>query len=734
MEPPRCVPSLEFIEEEYKPLYLKICDDEENVEKELQNLLSRHCHLEAKVKNIVKILPNLELVNSDAVQLSEMIGFASNLAENVSYKVRKLDTARSRVSECQKRVHDLLDLQLCCAGVKSSMSTGDFEKAAAHVHRYLSMDQRLLEKTADDVNQDSATVNNSISVLQEAANKLRDILSTKFSEAIKAEDSASVERFFKLFPLLDMHDHGLEKYSNYLSSKIQVSSKNNLKMAHEIKPSDKRASVIYADVITLLFEDIARIIEIHQPLVESYYGPGHLLKVVKVLQEECDRQCKTIVNEMWRNRQMEKLITAVKDRNRSTAVNRPNPKDLDQLLGEITFTQSRYNLYCRFLRRKIAGDVTNGKVETRLKELDALLASSDVCRLMQDLLSNYLLFEYYFMEESVRKAISMDTVEPGAQTSSMIDDVFFIVKKCIRRASGTSNIDGVCTVINNACAVIETELCSTLLNSMGQGFPSGYLDLTQAYNVMIQGGRLQSSDSEQVKTTFIAYLNNTEVGSEYVDTLCSSLVSEVQCVTDLERNKLESCLAGLSSVSAAMGMAQELGLQQLGNIVIKPRITSWLDVFLSLSHNLTEEEFSSYEANEPFIRGLIGNINNLLAEFKQSLTPSNYESLVTLVATEVNSQLEKVIMKSEFNRLGGLALDKEVRGLISYLSTTTSWSVREKFTRLTQIATILNLERASEISDYLTSSHTWRLSLSDIKKIMKLRVDFTSDEIARIKL
>lgn len=66
----------------------------EKVEKELENLLSRNLHLETKVRNIVKVLPNLEIISSDSKQLMEMISFASTLAENVSYKVRKLDTAR----------------------------------------------------------------------------------------------------------------------------------------------------------------------------------------------------------------------------------------------------------------------------------------------------------------------------------------------------------------------------------------------------------------------------------------------------------------------------------------------------------------------------------------------------------------------------------------------------------------------------------------------------------------
>lgn len=57
------------------------------------------------------------------------------------------------MSECQKRVHDLLDLQLCSDGVSAALASDDYEKAAAHVHRFLNMDQRLLEQTADNMQQ-----------------------------------------------------------------------------------------------------------------------------------------------------------------------------------------------------------------------------------------------------------------------------------------------------------------------------------------------------------------------------------------------------------------------------------------------------------------------------------------------------------------------------------------------------------------------------------------------------
>ena len=48
---------------------------------------------------------------------------------------------------------------------------------------------------------------------------------------------------------------------------------------------------------------------------------------------------------------------------------------------------------------------------------------------------------------------------------------------------------------------------------------------------------------------------------------------------------------------------------------------------------------------------------------------------------------------SIFFQLGGLQFDKEVRSLIQYLTNITEWTVRDKFARLTQIATILNLEK-----------------------------------------
>lgn len=59
------------------------------------------------------------------------------------------------MSECQQRVNDLLDLQQCSEGVATAMQNEDYEKAAAHVHRFLTMDETVLKHTARDVSEGS---------------------------------------------------------------------------------------------------------------------------------------------------------------------------------------------------------------------------------------------------------------------------------------------------------------------------------------------------------------------------------------------------------------------------------------------------------------------------------------------------------------------------------------------------------------------------------------------------
>ncbi len=90
----------------------------------------------------------------------------------------------------------------------------------------------------------------------------------------------------------------------------------------------------------------------------------------------------------------------------------------------------------------------------------------------------------------------------------------------------------------------------------------------------------------------------------------------------------------------------------LRTAVVRPRLKPWIDSFLSVPHNIGEEQLADFAANDPFVQGLIVNIDGLVNAFRGGLTTANHESFVMLVAGEATLQLEKVVMKSSFNRLG----------------------------------------------------------------------------------
>lgn len=51
-----------------------------------------------------------------------------------------------------------------------------------------------------------------------------------------------------------------------------------------------------------VFTGIARVVETHQPIVETYYGPGHLYTLITHLQQECDQQAQKIVDKFIQQR------------------------------------------------------------------------------------------------------------------------------------------------------------------------------------------------------------------------------------------------------------------------------------------------------------------------------------------------------------------------------------------------------------------------------------------------
>uniref|UniRef100_A0A672U3Z4 Conserved oligomeric Golgi complex subunit 4 N-terminal domain-containing protein n=1 Tax=Strigops habroptila TaxID=2489341 RepID=A0A672U3Z4_STRHB len=114
---------------------------------ELDALLEQQITIENKMVALHRVHPNLQLIEGDAQQLAGMITFTYNLAENISSKVCRHNLAKNQLYQAIQRADDTLDLKFCVDGVQTTLQNEDYEQAAAHIHRYLSLDKSVIEGT-----------------------------------------------------------------------------------------------------------------------------------------------------------------------------------------------------------------------------------------------------------------------------------------------------------------------------------------------------------------------------------------------------------------------------------------------------------------------------------------------------------------------------------------------------------------------------------------------------------
>jgi len=641
--------------------------------------------------------------------------------------------------------------------VKEAMDKKDYEKAAANIHRYLCLDENVIKQSVN-IGSESTSINASLEVLKNARTEMSQVVSEQFDIAVQNSNEADVEKFFKIFPWLKMEDEGLAKFSTYLSQEIAKSTNANLKQALQTDVSHSRYNFVFADILTLLFDGIARTIEKQQPLVETYYGPGKLFALMKNIQKECDKQANLILQKFLEVRnfvETERLVqhSMFVNNKKLEEDKKLDPRKLEILLNEITIISSHAELYLRFIKRRIKADIeiVYPNVEERQESWNKFqnwIKNCDLSLFIHNVISKYIIIEEYYMRESIHKAIKLDSFEEGNFTSSVTDDIFFILRQCIKRSISSSSIDCVCAILNHAVSILETDFKTMMKKRIEDGyFSGGVLDnISSAYNVMqssFQQGKLQSVDEQtkEMQQLFVRTMNNCEVASEHVLVLKNSLDKDINKVfhqhLDLHKAKFESCLADLGALSYQFKNILELALSELHNNALKPEFKPLVSNFLSVSHNITEDDHDNYEANDPWVEELIYNLESLLNRFQSSLLPSIYDQLVSFMVNEIVIQLEKSVFKSSFNRLGALFFDKELRSLVTYLTASTSWSVRDRFARLNQISTILNLDAVQEIDDYWgqnSGALTWRLTPAEVRVVLALRVEFKNDDIRKLKL
>uniref|UniRef100_A0A1I7Y4U5 Conserved oligomeric Golgi complex subunit 4 n=2 Tax=Steinernema glaseri TaxID=37863 RepID=A0A1I7Y4U5_9BILA len=725
-------------------------------------------------------------LESASTELASNLKTVSGLADNIAERVSALDLAKCRVVDCLQRVSDLRDLRTCSEGVDLAIQEEDYEQAAKHVHRFLTLDMAVFKMGEQiDARDAGQSMTHSYNVLRLAQSTLKNIIERKFDEAVESTDVASMERFFKLFPLINEHQSGLERFGKYLCQKVDRVGEENYKVMVAGGTDDKRVNVLFADSLTMIFEGIARIIEVHQPTINTFYGADKLLLVIEMIQGSCDREIDRIISAFYKSRQYDekfKLISKyMRSADRNLDLSKVDPLDLDVLLSEVALMHSRAELYWRFLKRRFAeayakNDINKSEDVSKVDSFDPEMTESEIQeskerlrkkRLecdqkleqivnrsllgtrMQEIIDKYVMMEQFYVMECMEKAVEIDCTEEGSLTSSVVDDVFFIVRKSIRRALSSSSVDCICAMINYGVTILGGEFLRHVSRAIQTGYPSvgwtaeAYQTAQTAYNVLQHGKTVAEAGPDNQRAQFINAVNNIRSAAESVEslrnTLCEDVKKFLSGITSVENGKIDHSLTQFDELSRTFENSATSAINSLCSAAFKPKLKNSAEAFLDVVHVLSEDELAEYEAVDPFIENFVGKLDKQIVQFERILVAANYQELLSAVCGEVARQLERVVMKCTFNRLGGLQLDKELRHLTNYLTNVAGWMVREKCIRISQIVSLLNIESVNEASDvceqFQSSSQSLRsLTLSEVKKVLALRSDLPKEQIKSLTM
>ena len=70
----------------------------------------------------------------------------------------------------------------------------------------------------------------------------------------------------------------------------------------------------------------------------------------------------------------------------------------------------------------------------------------------------YCSLEVTYLEGSIEKAIAIDEAVPGALTTSMVDDCFYLLLKCSRRAGASQSAQCLCAVLSHVNELLCTDV------------------------------------------------------------------------------------------------------------------------------------------------------------------------------------------------------------------------------------------------------------------------------------
>eukprot|EP01065_Artemidia_motanka_P025862 TRINITY_DN3080_c0_g1_i1.p1 TRINITY_DN3080_c0_g1~~TRINITY_DN3080_c0_g1_i1.p1 ORF type:complete len:821 (+),score=322.99 TRINITY_DN3080_c0_g1_i1:67-2463(+) len=722
-----------------------------------------------------------------AAALARSVAAAAKEAESSSAKVKKLDQLKGRVDETLELVLGVTKQQDSLESIQTALQTSDLEAAAEGVAAYFDTEALLskmaaleggdsslplTEEDADDsglVHVRSVGVSDTTEELRQKRKYVREEVRKEFAAAAQRRDRDSVLRFSRLFPRLGIAQEGSELYAQWLRQGLGAQLAEYVESALEKIQSQPDGQQSHLTLVNQVLDHVASCIETEEPHVRGCFGTEGLKTCIMAIHQEGTTHSVNVLNAFSSHR----LAGGGADGREFASL---GAQQMDQTLEEVSQLSHNCNLYFNFLQSRVSAPSDQQKhLEVAQLSASSAFGSSKLFDKLQELLGIYVPLQREYFQAAFAHASALADAEAkrvadehradssrspttrqkpkwlggaaeamekglgdaqkvmaaglgtfgisqeedweggiGSAGRQVVDDVFYVLRVSVGRAAHTKNGGIICTVVNLINDVIRDRLLPWIRDRVGM-----------------------KRDAAVMHSRALEWMNAAERAKSYSTKLADEF--EALCKRHFADSPKDMAkfleLAHDIRISAqAVGEVLDGWTHSVAKAVAKQMTASGLAVFDELSYELTQEIFLHNEINDPWVREAIARWDSTLQHFQKWLNRGNLDDLVAEIVGIVAKQMEASIRRKQYNLCGGLQADKDVRAVKQFFSDKTERPVRDRFTRLSHITSLLILDRAQDADELCSSSLLWRLTPQEAMEVLSLRKDFTREELRRLRI
>ncbi|QRV99764.1 COG4 transport domain-containing protein [Ceratobasidium sp. AG-Ba] len=707
-----------------------------------------------------RLVPALDRLIQRGEGLSGNVAKTAATAERVGAGVRNLERLMGRVRAAAERVGQVSDAKASLAALHAAIDQRDWETAARHC-------------TRDLPNPPSQT-------LDEARASLLAVFRKEFDAAAIARDPVAISRFFKLFPAINCPADGLAAYSDFVLDLVSRRAPPSVKTS---SPQYYTAALtaLYESVAGLI-DQHQPIVEKYYGSGNMHTVVARILRecdrVVTGLYDGWEEE-RDIPRKLTdtRTATFQTLVPSSRGKPNIPDDSSPDPREIDRVLGELATMSGRWALFRRFIVNRIEDDLTPSAPPTPetpaaalkpttpgpttpgfgLKPITPALSpihttlskdpadakdptKSDLddphqraltlvaetgshTRLHTLLDSTYAPLETWHLRAALDRAhVNSSPSNPQnstnptstAQTSTTPDDAFFIIHLTLTRALTSGSVVCVKKTVKTVKDVVERDLVGVIRRRMEDCWRTGS---SPAVGVKGKGA------GEDKVSVYVTYLNDLSICAHHADRLARELSTSptfAQGFLEDEVEEARTAVAGLNELGGFRGVVKT-GIDNLFTQLVKPRLRSLIpEIYRDVTYVLDDAGYSSAEHDDAVRKRFVRGWGEVVGTYKNTLTEENYRTFFALAVEVIVRPWEKYIMGMKFTELGAIRFDRDLRAIIAHLAV---GDARDKFARLQQVSTLLNLDAEEDPDEFYTSSGiAWKLSASEARAVSALRV------------